>query len=193
MELAAGKQQEELQRRVDSGDRADRRGEEVAAVRRELEAKMVALGERDDELRELRSRLQAREEETIRLREELQEKGGRLEMAELNLAQLRGSTAEQTPATPPVVSASEANAEAERERAEKKDKVIRALEERNGELEKREAELTAYIQQAGQDREQIIHQYTTYCQQLTGQLEDASSQLTDKMSENSALTNRYFN
>ncbi len=47
----------------------------------------------------------------------------------------------------------------------------------------RESELTAYIQQARHDRQNIIDQYTAYGQQLAAELES-------KATENAALTTR---
>ena len=64
------------------------------------------------------------------------------------------------------------------------------LKEEKEAWHKKETELTAYIQQAAQDREQIIHQYTTYCKQLTGQIETLTEQVNLKAEENSGLSAR---
>ena len=57
----------------------------------------------------------------------------------------------------------------------------------NEEHLKRVSELTAYIQQASQDREQIIQQYTSYSQQLASQIETLTQQLNVKASENHGM------
>merc|ERR1719423_537430 len=53
--------------------------------------------------------------------------------------------------------------------------------------ETREKELTDYIGKAAADREQIIHTYTSYGQQLTAQIEMLTSELNDKKMENHSL------
>ena len=52
------------------------------------------------------------------------------------------------------------------------------------------AELTAYIQQASQDREQIIQQYTNYSQQLASQIESLTQQLHVKANDNHNFATR---
>ena len=72
---------------------------------------------------------------------------------------------------------------------EKEDEIQRLATE-NEEHLKRTADLTAYIQQASHDREQIIQQYTSYSQQLTVQIEDLTKQLNEKVKENHACAQR---
>jgi chromosome segregation ATPase len=105
---------------------------------------------------------------------ELTEKSSRLEMTELNLNQIRAAS---TPTS-------------SEERLREKDDTITRMEGEKAEMEAREAELTAYIRQAGQDREQIILQYTAYSHQLTAQITSLTEQLNAKAAEVSAVAQR---
>ncbi len=174
--LKAKNEQLEMDSLKQSHDQASSEGlklaeAEVEAARRLLGSKEAELQERDGDLQELKSRLLAKESLETQLKEELKEKSSKLELAEVNLEQLRRS------------------AVTDDDNSCLQDKV-KDLESKNEELTKREAELTAYIQQAGRDREQIIHQYTTYCQQLTAQMEAVNEQLAGKISEADALAIR---
>ena len=61
---------------------------------------------------------------------------------------------------------------------------IDALKEENETQRLRINELTLYIQQAAEDREQIIHQYTSYSQQLTTQIEALTKSLNETKLQN---------
>ena len=98
----------------------------------------------------------------------------------MNLSQLRSSALEQeTPSAP------EDQRAGEEMKAEilEKDLEISRLSSENEEHVKRVEELTAYIQRASQDREQIIQQYTSYSQHLTAQIETLTQQVNAKASE----------
>ena len=75
----------------------------------------------------------------------------------MNLAQLRASALEQTSS----VQNDQAIEEAKAKLLEKESEISR-LSSENEEHIKRVEELTAYIQRASHDREQIIQQYTSY-------------------------------
>ena len=101
------------------------------------------------------------------------------------MSQLRASHEENKP--------SEEDDEKEKEKEDKLSELNSKLEEKDSEITrltneneehvKRVAELTAYIQQASQDREQIIQQYTSYSQQLATQIETLTQQLHSKALE----------
>ena len=96
----------------------------------------------------------------------------RLELAEINLAQLKAASKDED------TSSKETNAEKSenenelkllkeeeaqlKQSLQEKDTEILRLNLENEDHLKRVSELTAYIQQATQDREQIIQQYTQY-------------------------------
>ena len=168
------KQESELQKRSTDASLDEEKDRAVEALRRAAEEAELRAREQQHEMQELKSKLAVREAENAELKRDLEGKSGRLEMAEVNLAQLRSVA---------VTGAAAATAAAdESDLAEARAKVE--------ELTMREAELTAYIQQASQDREQIIHQYTTYSQQLTAQIESLGVQLSAKTTEASQLSTR---
>jgi len=102
--------------------------------------------------------LTTREAEARTLSDRARDAEARLELAELNLRQLRSAADRQE-----IGQTNETLKESlERETV--------ALRDENKALKDRETELAAYIQQASQDREQIIQQYTAYCKQLTAQV-----------------------
>ena len=96
----------------------------------------------------------------------------RLELAEINLAQLKAASKDED------ANSKETNAEKSenenelkqlkeeeaqmKQSLQEKDTEILRLNLENEDHLKRVSELTAYIQQATQDREQIIQQYTQY-------------------------------
>ena len=143
------------------------------------------------EVLELKSKVEISEKKSVILAQQLQECVGKLELAEVNLSQLRAANNE----------AMEKNGEEKQdEKTEnlskiitEKDTEIQRLTTENEEHVKRTADLTAYIQQASHDREQIIQQYTSYSQQLAVQIEDLTKQLNEKVKENHAYAEREMN
>lgn len=149
------------------------------------------------EVMELKSKVDYRERESIVIVKQLVEATAKLEMAELNLAQLR--SASSVGKADDDDDDSEEGEEMRRRKgktspmeqvAKEKDQEIVRLASENEEHVKRVAELTAYIQQASQDREQIIHQYTSYSQQLAAQIESLTQQVNVKAAENHSLAAR---
>lgn len=117
----------------------------------------------------------------------------RLELAEVNLAQLRAAN-EARRQDQDVTDDSEEEAQItqaafHKQLKDKEEEIIR-LGLENEEHVKRVAELTAYIQQASNDREQIIQQYTSYSQQLASQIESLTQQLNVKAAENHSYATR---
>ena len=102
----------------------------------------------------------------------------RLELAEMNLSQLRASALEQIPPAQDDQAVEEAKA-----KLLEKESEISRLSSENEEHVKRVEELTAYIQRASHDREQIIQQYTSYSQHLTTQIETLTQQVNAKVNE----------
>ena len=147
---------------------------EVSRLEHEVKDYKILVHEKANDLSELQSRLVVKERENESLEKELSEKSAKLEMAELNLVQIRSAS---TPTT-------------SEERLKEKDEAINKLGKEKAEMKKREEELTAYIRQAGQDREQIIQQYTAYSQQLTAQITSLTEQLNASSSEAAALSTR---
>ena len=147
---------------------------EVSRLEHEVKDYKILVHEKANDLSELQSRLVVKERENESLEKQLSEKSAKLEMAELNLVQIRSAS---TPTT-------------SEERLKEKDEAINKLGEEKAEMKKREEELTAYIRQAGQDREQIIQQYTAYSQQLTAQITSLTEQLNASSSEAAALSTR---
>ena len=147
---------------------------EVSRLEHEVKDYKILVHEKANDLSELQSRLVVKERENESLEKQLSEKSAKLEMAELNLVQIRSAS---TPTT-------------SEERLREKDEAINKLGEEKAEMKKREEELTAYIRQAGQDREQIIQQYTAYSQQLTAQITSLTEQLNASSSEAAALSTR---
>lgn len=144
------------------------------------------------EVLELKSKVEISEKKSGILAQQLQESLGKLELAEVNLSQLRAANVEAAE-----------KADKNEEDAEKEAKAIKTLGEKENEIQrltteneehlKRIADLTAYIQQASHDREQIIQQYTSYSQQLAVQIEDLTKQLNEKVKENHAYAERESN
>ena len=155
----------------------EERDKTVEGLRRALAEAELHAKEQQHEMNELKSKLAMRETENTDIRRSLEDKSTKLELAEVNLAQLRSATIEGAGAMAADTAASQA--------AE-----LSSARTKIDEMTKRESELTAYIQQASQDREQIIHQYTTYSQQLTAQIESLGSQLSAKAGEASQLATR---
>ena len=158
------------------------------------------------EVMELKSKMDHKDKEMIVLSKELMEMAAKLEIAEVNLAQLRsaskGPKDENGENADDIVDraaneSKETQADAngkvtpatENALKEKESEIFRLTLE-NDEHAKRVAELTAYIQHASQDREQIIHQYTSYSQQLATQIETLTQQLEIKASENKDFATR---
>ena len=109
----------------------------------------------------------------------------RLELADLNLSQLRSSAL----ANPFPVIDNQGLEDLKAKLAEKEAEISRVSSE-NDEHVKRVEELTAYIQRASQDREQIIQQYTSYSQHLTTQIETLTQELNGKANEVNQSTTR---
>ena len=147
---------------------------EISRLEHEVKDYKILVHEKANDVSELQSRLVVKDRENEALSKELSDKSARLEMAELNLVQIRSAA---TPTT-------------SEERLREKVEAIHKLEEEKAEMKKREEELTAYIRQAGQDREQIIQQYTAYSQQLTAQITSLTEQLNARSSEAAALSTR---
>ena len=106
-------------------------------------------------------------------------------MADLNLSQLRSSAL----ANPFPVIDNQGLEDLKAKLAEKEAEISRVSSE-NDEHVKRVEELTAYIQRASQDREQIIQQYTSYSQHLTTQIETLTQELNGKANEVNQSTTR---
>ena len=96
----------------------------------------------------------------------------------MNLSQLRASALEQIPPAQDDQAVEEAKA-----KLLEKESEISRLSSENEEHVKRVEELTAYIQRASHDREQIIQQYTSYSQHLTTQIETLTQQVNAKVNE----------
>lgn len=166
----------ELQKESQAKKNSDSENQEISQLRQELDETKSLLGDQKNDLSELHSKLSAKDSENANLKRDLSEALARLELSELNLTQLR--------------SASQVTNEASTNQSVKKDDEISQLKAKLIEHEQREGELTAYIQKASQDREQIIHQYTAYSQQLTTQIESLSQNLQSKTKEIESLTDR---
>ena len=147
---------------------------EVSRLEHEVKDYKILVHEKANDVSELQSRLVVKDRDNEALEKQLAEKSAKLEMAELNLVQIRSAS---TPTT-------------SEERLRERDEAIARLQEEKAEMKKREEELTAYIRQAGQDREQIIQQYTAYGQQLTAQITSLTEQLNARSSEAAALSTR---
>lgn len=106
-------------------------------------------------------------------------------MADLNLSQLRSSAL----ANPFPVIDNQGLEDLKAKLAEKEAEISRVSSE-NDEHVKRVEELTAYIQRASHDREQIIQQYTSYSQHLTTQIETLTQELNGKANEVNQSTTR---
>lgn len=147
---------------------------EISRLEHEVKDYKILVHEKANDVSELQSRLVVKDRENEALEKQLSDKSAKLEMAELNLVQIRSAS---TPTT-------------SEERLKEKDDAINKVEEEKAEMKKREEELTAYIRQAGQDREQIIQQYTAYSQQLTAQITSLTEQVNARSSEAAALSTR---
>ena len=154
--------------------------QEMVQMKAQLQDAQMTSDELRHTVTELQSKLGVKERETTDLKAELDSSNAKLEMVELNLSQLRAATAGSAPAS----------GVAESEALNAKDAEIADLKTAVEEAKKREAELSAYIQSASVDREQIIHQYTTYSQQLTAQIESVTAQLNQKVEEGQHLARR---
>ena len=147
------------------------------------------------EVLELKSKVDVSDKKSIFLAQQLQETVTKLELAEVNLSQLRAAAAAVEDGT-----GADENANNEETGKKEEEESKAMLEEKEGEIQRlvkenegyvqRVADLTAYIQQASHDREQIIQQYTTYSQQLTVQIEELTKQLNDKATENHSYATR---
>merc|ERR1712038_1600383 len=115
--------------------------------------------------------------------QQLMETTTKLELAEVNLSQLRATNVEDQYAP-------QTEYEELTNRLEEKETELARITQENEEHVKRVAELTAHIQQASHDREQIIQQYTSYSQQLASQIETLTQQLNVKASENHGFAKR---
>ena len=126
-------------------------GAELGAVRRDLDRTRQASEDFRQEVAELSSKVSSKDKAIESLSAELKLKSSKLEMAELNLAQLRAVEKDSD--------------EGRREEAEKlaeKEAELSRVNAENAEHLQRVAELTAYIHQASVDREQIIHQVWSF-------------------------------
>ena len=146
------------------------------------------------EVLELKSKVDVSDKKSIFLAQQLQETGTKLELAEVNLSQLRAAAEATTSADE---SANESNNAKEdddgkADLSDKEAEIQRLITENEGYVQ-RVSDLTAYIQQASHDREQIIQQYTSYSQQLTVQIEELTKQLNDKATENHSYATREAN
>lgn len=122
-------------------------GLELEGLRHELSQSRQLTDDLQQEVAELNSKVSSKDKSIETLSAELKLKTSKLEMAELNLAQLR--TVERD--------VDEGKQEEAEKLAEKEAEVARLTTE-NSEHLQRVSELTAYIHQASVDREQIIHQ-----------------------------------
>ncbi|TRY62639.1 hypothetical protein TCAL_00468 [Tigriopus californicus] len=163
--------------RAQASDHGEKAQSQLANLEATIQNLNVQLNEKDEDVAYLKSRLGAKEQESSTQAQTVASLKSKLEMAELNLTQLRS------------VALDHPDEEAIKARQGQEEKMSR-LEDEKDKLVKREAELTAYIQQASQDREQIIHQYTNYSQQLAAQIETITQKLNDKIQENAQMTHR---
>ncbi len=147
---------------------------EYARLEQEMREYKILLHEKANDVSELQSRLLDKERENGKLEKDLAEKSSRLEMADLNLSQIRSAS---TPTST-------------EDRVKEKEEIIAKMETEKVEMKKREEELTLYIRQAGQDREQIIQQYTAYGQALASQITGLTDQLNAKTTEAANLVQR---
>lgn len=152
--------------------------EKFSGIIQELETSKQTIEDLNQEVSELRSKISSRDKINESLTSELKLKSSKLEMAELNLAQLRT-----------VKDADDVRRDEQTKLAEKESELSRLTSE-NEEHVRRVSELTAYIQQASVDREQIIHQYTSYSQQLASQIELLTQQLNERAKETHHLATR---
>ena len=154
----------------------------IEALRRELNEQRQTIADLSQEVAEHSSKFLAKEQEVTALLLQQAQLKSKHEMAELNLQQLRVASSNNNTnveacdkkdngsAHPNgIQSSQESNAH---------DNIVRLKRENETQL-KRIKELTLYIQQATEDREQIIHQYTSYSQQLTSQIETLTNSLND--------------
>ena len=96
----------------------------------------------------------------------------RLELAEINLAQLKAASKDEDTSSKETTAEKSENENELKQLKEEEAQLKQSLQEKDTEILrlnlenedhlKRVSELTAYIQQATQDREQIIQQYTQY-------------------------------
>ena len=96
----------------------------------------------------------------------------RLELAEINLAQLKAASKDEDASSKEATVENSENENELKQLKEEEAQLKQSLHEKDTEILrlnlenedhlKRVSELTAYIQQATQDREQIIQQYTQY-------------------------------
>ena len=121
-------------------------GSEIDRLRQELEKVRQTNEDLQQEVAELGSKVGAKDKACEALKADLKLKTSSLEMAELNLAQLR------------MAKDSDENRREEAERFAEKEAELSRVTAENGEHVQRVSELTAYIHQASIDREQIIHQ-----------------------------------
>ncbi len=124
-------------------------GSEIDRLRQELERSRQTNEDLQQEVAELGSKVSAKDKACEALKADLKLKSSKLEMAELNLAQLR--TAKD----------SDEHRREEAERLAEKEAELSRVTSENAEHVQRVSELTAYIHQASIDREQIIHQVVT--------------------------------
>ena len=118
-----------------------------------------------------------------------------MELTEINLAQLKAAHNDKKESDEDKCNTNNLNELSQLK--DEEERIKKTLQERDSEVSrltleneehlKRVSELTAYIQQASQDREQIIQQYTSYSQQLASQIETLTQQLNVKASENHGM------
>ena len=145
----------------------------IETLRRDCEKFERTVTDLNQEISELSSKFSAKEQQVQVLNGELAEAKSKLELAQVNLDQLRSAGSDSKP-------------DQINDQSEEVERLVRE----NQEHVKRVEELTAYIQKATQDREQIIHQYTSYSQQLTTQIQTLTSDLDDKKIANHTLACR---
>jgi len=160
-------------------------GDQVSKLRDERDKLKNETIEYKHECQELKAKVQHHEANSINLQRELTEAARGLELADLNLTQLRSSALEN----PFPVIDNQGLDDLKAKLTEKEAEISRVSSE-NDEHVKRVEELTAYIQRASQDREQIIQQYTSYSQHLTTQIETITQELNGKANEVNQSTTR---
>jgi len=188
--------------------------EKLSQVRDERDQLKIQTIDLKQDILEMKSKIEFSEKNTLVIAQQLVDTKSKLEMTEINLAQLKAAndTKNDESNTVSTTTADDANnSESEKQKQKENNELLQQLKDQeeklaqslkdkesevtrlaleNEEHLKRVSELTAYIQQASQDREQIIQQYTSYSQQLAAQIENLTQQLNIKASENHGFAKR---
>lgn len=162
----------------------------VCQLRDERDKLKVDVIDYKQEVLEMRSKVEHFEKNGTLIAKQLLETAQKLELAEVNLAQLRAKNEENEASNSQEAETKTSNDEALTVIIQEKDAELNKLTEENEKQGKQVAELSAYIHQASKDREQIIQQYTSYTQQLTCQIESLTQQLHEKADETLACSSR---